>query len=245
MGQQMLTWYRNKNIQRVAALADSKSRSQSPGAVPPRVAAAAFEAASYANNAFVAEYLSGVLASSRSEDGTDDRGVTWTALVSRLSSDQLALHYCLYSIVRSLAVGKTFEVATDLFGEPIFAEFSAVLALLGTPSSSRLMDALYGLHAEGLIADTFHHGDTNYLRKAAGGRWKDVPETPQGGVVFAASARGTALFLQAHGYGERWFDAMTEQELNFEPQEDFGSDLSLVSGILIADLPPTDITLQS
>lgn len=57
-----------------------------PGWAQPRVANAVFEAAQYANDEIVTDYLSGVLASSREPDGGTDDALPWSSLVSRLSA---------------------------------------------------------------------------------------------------------------------------------------------------------------
>jgi hypothetical protein len=44
----------------------------------------------------MADYLGGVLAGSQTPTGRDDRAVTWSALITRLSSFQIRAHYLLY-----------------------------------------------------------------------------------------------------------------------------------------------------
>jgi hypothetical protein len=61
-----------------------------------------FEHDSHADEDIVVEYVSGVLASSRTEEGRDDRGVGWSSPVARMSCDQLRLHYVLYSNARAV-----------------------------------------------------------------------------------------------------------------------------------------------
>ena len=71
-----------------------------PGFTTPRLAAATFEAAQYADDEIVAEYLSGVLSSSRAPDGGNDEGLPWSAVIARLSTRQLRLHYLVYATAR-------------------------------------------------------------------------------------------------------------------------------------------------
>tara|TARA_R110002020_G_scaffold39986_4_gene118267 strand:+ start:3121 stop:3609 length:489 start_codon:yes stop_codon:yes gene_type:complete len=86
------SWSEDALAARVLKKAAKKVDPTVPGAVPPRVAADVFDKAQWAEDEFLAEYLSGVLASSRTRDGKDDSGVGWTALVGRLSADQLRMH---------------------------------------------------------------------------------------------------------------------------------------------------------
>jgi hypothetical protein len=55
------------------------------------------EQASWAEDDIVVEYLGGVLAGARTDDHRDDRAVVQTALISRLSSYALRLHYLVYA----------------------------------------------------------------------------------------------------------------------------------------------------
>lgn len=89
---------RHSDVRRVAELADARGRGA--GAIPARVAESVLQSAQFAKSEFVAEYLSGILASSRTPDGHDDRGISWTRLISQLSSDQVRMHYVLYTAAR-------------------------------------------------------------------------------------------------------------------------------------------------
>ena len=89
MGTQMASAYKQRLLKRVINKADKKAKTDRNGSIPPRVVQEVFEKAQWSENQFVAEYLSGVLASSRSADGTNDNGMSWTALVGRLPSDLL------------------------------------------------------------------------------------------------------------------------------------------------------------
>lgn len=97
VGEALRRWveFRLRNVGRVAENAEGKSRAleQQPGTVSVRTAMAVFEAASYSDDELMADYLGGVLASSASPGGRDDRGVTWIAQVSRMSSYALRIHY--------------------------------------------------------------------------------------------------------------------------------------------------------
>jgi hypothetical protein len=48
------------------------------------------------DNEVLVEYLSGVLASSRTSDGQDDSGISWSSLLSTMSSVQIRAHFLLY-----------------------------------------------------------------------------------------------------------------------------------------------------
>ncbi len=88
-----------ENLRRIfrnaeARLGDSINK---PGGIPPRILKEILNAGQFCNDELTAEYLGGVLASSRSPSGVDDRGITFLALTSQLSSCQIRFHYICYT----------------------------------------------------------------------------------------------------------------------------------------------------
>lgn len=67
-----------------------------------RVTRDVFWNGSFTDEDICAEYFGGVLASSRSEDGKDDRGVFYTDIIKSLSSQQLLFHYIIYNAANRL-----------------------------------------------------------------------------------------------------------------------------------------------
>jgi len=59
-----------------------------------------FDEGKYCEDDLSKEYFAGVLASSRTKDGKDDRGMTNAKLVSNLSSYQIRTHYIFYTLLR-------------------------------------------------------------------------------------------------------------------------------------------------
>ena len=91
------TAFRVGNVERIAIVADRKSGGgNTEGQVPPRVAHRLLEEGSYSDDELMAEYLGGVLAGGRTPAGRDDRAITWSELVSSLSTLQLRAHFMLY-----------------------------------------------------------------------------------------------------------------------------------------------------
>ena len=73
--------------------------------VPPRVLKGIVNEGAFCEDSIAAEYLGGVLASSRGTGSRDDRGVVMNALIGRLSVYQLRTHYILYHIIKDLYDG--------------------------------------------------------------------------------------------------------------------------------------------
>ena len=110
-----ITQRRFENIGKVLSNAYKKVGSQleKPGQVPPRILKAVINEASYCEDPLVLEYFGGVLASSRTESGRDDRGVRLAKVVDNLSAYQIRTHYLLYSTIATLfpSSGKRFDTS--------------------------------------------------------------------------------------------------------------------------------------
>lgn len=220
MGQEMAGWYaRKKNVQKVAERAAVRAGTETDGAIPPRLAAEVFEKAQWADEEFVAEYLSGVLASGRSPDGKNDAAISWTALVGRLSSDQLALHWLIYTGLQSKISSSPPDRFWDVIKEQLLLDYRLILAALGWPlgelsSQIRLLEAAYGLEREGLIAK-LSHGDSAYLANEVA--WTKGSTLREGTsyLTLTATSYGTGLLLYALGRGKAWFaDIVSEATSN-------------------------------
>lgn len=200
---------RDADARRVADWAARKSRTDRPGAVPPRVAASVLDQAQWAENEMVAEYLSGVLASARTPEGLSDRGQSTSALIQRLTSDQILFHYLLYAALRAKVAGRGEEFSDWVYRTCIVDVVDllerAGWALEAEDTRDRFTRAVYGIERERLVKD-MTHGSGSWLSETVvytRGRVFD----PEGHfLVFKPTEHGISLFLEAHGLGDRWFD---------------------------------------
>lgn len=159
-----------------------------------------FDAAKVTDDPIVADYLAGVLAAS---GPGDDTGVPIAALIARLSSVDLRLHYVLYATFQQF-----IEMSVGV-GEPesmrhpdVFVPTVELLAAIGLPADAhgiiRLEQALRNLGRERLVGQVLHNGMDGspaepFVRGSAEvTRWWKR-EAAEDGVVFAASADGMAL----------------------------------------------------
>jgi hypothetical protein len=118
------------------------------------------------------EYLGGLLAGSKSPGGRDDRAVTWTRIVTGLSSFQIRAHYLLYRELASHLHNQAPDL--DMSYEPQMKratlyldldEFEAALMALiedGSEDSAEspeaiLRHSLFGLCRIGLLYDSWHY----------------------------------------------------------------------------------------
>ena len=117
---------------------------------------------SYADDAIATEYFGGVLASSRTEVGRDDRGARLAKMIDNMSSYQLRSHYLIYSTISEL-----FSHNEDSFNLPrsrrklgLFMPFQGYFTGMAFTQQERndgqiLSHIFHGLHADGLIDNAF------------------------------------------------------------------------------------------
>ncbi len=89
----------NVNLDNILRIALNKlgDRAEEQGSVSPRVLKHVYDEGRFCEDSLTAEYLGGVLASSKTEVGRDDRGLTYLSVVNSLSTYQLRTHYLIYS----------------------------------------------------------------------------------------------------------------------------------------------------
>ncbi|TWT63921.1 hypothetical protein [Rubinisphaera italica] len=91
----------NINLDNVFRIALHKlgSRADEPGVVNPRVLKRVFDEARLCDDPLMAEYLGGVLASSKGDIARDDRGTFYLNEINALSTYQLRTHYLIYAVI--------------------------------------------------------------------------------------------------------------------------------------------------
>jgi hypothetical protein len=225
------TAYRVGNVERVVNNASAKIQDpDEPGQVPPRVAMRIFEEGSYSDDEFVVEYLGGVLASSRTPLGRDDRGNTFAALVSRMSTYELRTHYVCYTIMRQLLAGQDINLndVNQVQYTRVFIPFSVYVPAMDFASNERwteLFDhAIYWLDKDSLI-EFIAAGSVDGLKSSMSALYAEEP-----GMVIVLTVPGVALYLWAHGQGghrvDRFLDPTQEWHFQTEIEIPPGSQLT-------------------
>lgn len=226
-------WSEDALARRVLERAAQKVDQDVPGTVPPRMAADIFEKAQWADDEFVAEYLSGVLATARTPEGKDDRGVSWTALVGRLASSQLRLHYMLYATARSLMLGQQISNLQDLTKFEIYVPIEALYEEIGPETINSFNEGIMNLQREGLVGTQLEvFADlTNWTRS------KRVSAGPS--MIYTLSSAGIMLFFRGGGSGSTTVGHFTSPalDLNFDPMSALPTPVP--GAALVADLPNT------
>ena len=208
------TQKRMENIGQIFKKADEKlgDKREKPGAIPPKVLKTIMNDGSFNDDSLAVEYFGGVLASSRTELGRDDRGARMAKLVDSLSTYQLRTHYLIYSTIR-----ETFQDKGYLFNmddrpkmEIFFPFWNYAQAMSFTSEELRSNDAFlrhifFGLSNDGLIEANFQYGSAEHMKKK-------VPAANDGGIICQPSALGAELFLWALGCGNHGLDYIFSKE---------------------------------
>jgi hypothetical protein len=215
------------NLSRVIDLAEAKlgQRKDQPGEFSPRVLLKIFDEAAWCDAPVMAEYFGGILAASRSDDGSDDRGASWASFVSRLASFDVYLHYLCFDAFRTLYVGETqLNLAMDtdraLDKTGIFIPWNALGQTLGLDDfqawNTVLTPSISALVRENLFGPAWAMGASDYL----GQRYQ--MDTPEAGIVVGVDLPGLELFNWAHGKRNAIPNSILDTRETYEVTEDIG-----------------------
>ncbi|HEY9471094.1 MAG TPA: hypothetical protein VIQ76_15925 [Propionibacteriaceae bacterium] len=222
------------NVGRVFEKAQEKlgSRIDQPGSVPPKVLKKVLEEASFSEDELSAEYYGGVLASSRSEVGRDDRGAALIALIGRLTSYQIRSHFFFYSLLRVVFEGLDANLG-DSVGRSqcrLFIPFPSYHVALDFSEGENpvviLTHVMFGLSRENLIETDFRFGDVDSLRRV-------YEKADQAGIIFTPSVLGVELFLWAHGRGDLPINSVLDPSIHLST----GVQIPTVPGIRSISFP--------
>jgi hypothetical protein len=173
------------------------------GEVPPKVLKVIIDNGSYSQSNLETEYLGGILASSRTELGRDDRGARLAKIVDNMSVYQLRTHYLIYLTIKNIFSSKLTEADSYARSKMrIFIPLENYEASMDFNKAellqinSILPHTFFGLSRDSLITDNFWFGNQEYLSKHA-------PNAPGGGIICEPSALGIELFLWAFGKADK------------------------------------------
>ena len=217
IGQNWAERLRERNLARLLKKTEAHDPS-SEGFANPRVASQVFESAEYSDSEVVAEYLSGVLASSRDGSGTDDAGVAWSSVVARLSSDQLRLHYVIYASLRVAVISDPPARSNELHGKPVAMGLAELLSAAGFSTFEAFADALDGLMREGLIDTGYRYGNVLFVFERELKK-DDVVFPFENAIRLSLSIHGLRLFLWGCGAGRFDSDVYVDPKRELNPAE--------------------------
>lgn len=189
-------------------------RADEAGSVNPRVLKHVVDEGRFVEDELVAEYYGGLLASSKTNDGLDDRGLPHLTRVKAMSVYQIRLHFFIYhSILRIFANNPAnIGVQEERRKLRLYCPYTGVTsALLTQPAEATRFHSIFthsinGLYSHGLI-DNFSYGPAEHLQKAFKGA-----TTP--GFIVAPTFAGTELFLWAIGAKDPDAHSFFSQDVN-------------------------------
>lgn len=201
------------NVERMFKRATDRSQG-SADPVNPRVLARTVDESSISDNEVMAEYLGGVLASSRTPDGKDDRGVAFVSTVGRLSSSTLALHYACYAHAALALAGQAVNPHLEVQLQPqrVFVSLIDLFATAKLTETTALTHGLFAMNGAGLLT-AFSSGPAEHMRQ------NEVPHAQQSGLLYQITFAGIELFMWGMGLGQRSasdFFRLTADELRVE-----------------------------
>ena len=182
----------------------------------PKVLKTILNEGSYADDVVATEYFGGVLASSRTEVGRDDRGSRLAKMIDNMSAYQLRSHYLIYSTIseRFSNSGNTFNLSQNRRKMQLFLpieDYARAMAFTQQEwdNPQMLQHILHGLGADELIADAVWGGHED-LKKTFSG-------APSAGIICVPTVLGAELLLWAFGHGDK--------HLNFLLTGDFSPEI--------------------
>jgi|SRR6185369_5157802 len=183
----LLERYGNKNVETIfrKAVELLGNKTEDPGGVDPRIIRSVIEDGCFASDSLAQLYFAALLASSRSESGAEDRGLSFLSTLRTLSNAEVALHYKYYSWLINTFSNSPFwfESDDDAFG--LYILDSAVAA-----DPVKAHDAVIGLAKSGLIS-------ADYELVVS---MRTTESHSVSGVVIRPSLFGARLYLWIHGH---------------------------------------------
>ena len=199
---------RAETVNKIFAAAVKKlgDRIAEPGTVPPKIIKCIISDGSFATDKVEVEYFAGILAASRTQDGTDDRGIRALKIISNLSSYQIRTHYLVYSCIVSSYFNSPASIDNSTEARELqvlfsFQSYFREMELLGRPSSRDLgalindilSHSLHGLLDDGLVSNSVAWGSAQHIRH----KW-----VTKSGIVVGPTRSGLELFGLGLGAGQ-------------------------------------------
>lgn len=192
--------FTKKRVQNIASIFNIAARNldsdiESPGSVHPKILRQVVDEGSFCDDPIALEYFGGVLASSRTESGKDDRGASLMKQISRLTTYQLRSHYLFYSQIRKAYLGchTGLQARNELPNLAISLPIRSFTSGLGLTASedafSITVHVLSGLSKEMLMGEPIEFWD-EYTQALL-----------LDNIVAVPTLSGIELFLWAHGCG--------------------------------------------
>ncbi|PJK35328.1 hypothetical protein CWC48_09020 [Pseudomonas sp. S10E 269] len=199
-----ITKSRVENIGKIFKRGEKKlgEKANQKGQIPPKLLNTILGDASFNEDDLSIEYFGGILASSKSDTGRDDRGASVAKLLDSLSTYQIRAHYILYK-----AFIEHYKGGDDISDSATRAKIRAFMPMVTFTTAmefsakelediSRIFShTLFGLYQYGLL-ENFEYGDVNHMKTF-------MPDIRDAGVGFVPSVKGLELLAWGLGIGDK------------------------------------------
>lgn len=195
---------RIENIGKIFQAGTNKlgGKENSNGQVPPKLLNTILNDASYNEDELTIEYFGGILASSKSETGRDDRGASIAKLVDNLSTYQIRAHYIIYKTLIQAYPG-TKSVSDDNARSQLlifipWANFENAMEFSDEElreKNNMYAHIFFGLNQQGLI-ESFEYGESENLKRF-------MSNITTGGIFCRPSVKGIELLAWGLGIGDK------------------------------------------
>ena len=222
---------RAQNVGKIFANAESKlgDKLEQPGQVPPKVLKTIINEGSYCDDSIAVDYFGGILASSRTELGRDDRGARIGKILDGMSIYQIRTHYIVYTQIRKLFKDSGYNFThEDRPKMKIFIPWESYIMSMQFDQKeldqlgSIVAHAFFGLNKDDLI-ETFQYGHDEIIKK-------HCPKANSGGILVSPSAFGAELYLWGYGFGDKNLSYV----LNDKEFEDMKDIILVTDGVIAA-----------
>jgi len=216
-----LTKRRIDNVGKIFRSAEEKLGDDinEPGTIPPKVLNVVINDGSFNDDDLALEYMGGVLASSRTKTGRDDRGARISRTINNMSCYQLRAHYLIYSTISQLFKGSDYDFRREHRGRmEIFVPFSSFSKAMDFSEEEFLQSEMltshiiFGLFSDSLIEKDFLFGDSNFIHPR-------YPQATESGAICIPSVLGAELFMWAFGAGKKNLNHMFKNNFSAKMED--------------------------
>lgn len=209
-----------KNLANIIVKAYKKlgARAEEQGGVEPRIIKAIIEDGVFIEEDVVAEYYSGILASSRSEDGKNDSGLPYLKLLQSMSAFDMMLHSLLYKTVLAefKELGFQIDNPEDRNKMKIFIPYNELYIQIHKNFRNidesiiydKIGDSMFRFSQHAIIKQIWYLANKETIAR------ETKNKVNQTGLIFYPTAIGTSLAMWGYGNGHLSNNLFFQCELN-------------------------------
>ena len=187
------------------------NRLEEEGTVNSRVLKHVLDEGRFCEDQLTAEYYGGILASSKTDTGRDDRGVAVTATLNLLSTYQIRAHYLCYYLFHKLHQKSELTLGRQNNEMKIFIPASVYEAAMDFTDNEIPSDivthSIVGLVRQGLLYSDYSIGSLESMQK----QYSNAQEQ---GIIVAPTTIGSEMFFWGLGFKGSTGYELTKQGLD-------------------------------